>query len=102
MAKLGTEKKPIRVRVQSEGKMMEIASICEDNGWQFIGKIAPDEPEDTVEFEYMLNPDAFNKEPHITHPDSDTVIREGLRIGRNDPCPCGSGLKYKNCCMNKE
>ncbi|MDD4350893.1 MAG: preprotein translocase subunit SecA [Clostridia bacterium] len=22
--------------------------------------------------------------------------------GRNDPCPCGSGKKYKNCCMNKE
>jgi preprotein translocase subunit SecA len=23
------------------------------------------------------------------------------RIGRNDPCPCGSGKKYKRCCMNK-
>lgn len=23
------------------------------------------------------------------------------KIGRNDPCPCGSGIKYKNCCMNK-
>ena len=25
----------------------------------------------------------------------------GSRIGRNDPCPCGSGLKYKRCCMGK-
>ncbi|MBS0624199.1 MAG: SEC-C domain-containing protein [Verrucomicrobia bacterium] len=24
------------------------------------------------------------------------------KVGRNDPCPCGSGKKYKNCCMNKE
>lgn len=24
------------------------------------------------------------------------------RAGRNDPCPCGSGKKYKNCCMNKD
>ncbi|MDD2402385.1 MAG: SEC-C domain-containing protein [Clostridia bacterium] len=24
------------------------------------------------------------------------------KIGRNDPCPCGSGKKYKHCCMNKE
>lgn len=24
-----------------------------------------------------------------------------MKIGRNDPCPCGSGLKYKKCCMNK-
>jgi hypothetical protein len=22
-------------------------------------------------------------------------------IGRNDPCPCGSGKKYKKCCMDK-
>ena len=22
--------------------------------------------------------------------------------GRNDPCPCGSGEKYKHCCMNSE
>jgi uncharacterized protein len=26
-----------------------------------------------------------------------TVRREGPKIGRNDPCPCGSGKKYKNC-----
>ncbi len=27
-----------------------------------------------------------------------TVKREGVKIGRNDPCPCGSGKKYKKCC----
>lgn len=25
-------------------------------------------------------------------------VRRGAKIGRNDPCPCGSGKKYKNCC----
>ena len=29
---------------------------------------------------------------------SRTVRREGPKIGRNDPCPCGSGKKYKHCC----
>lgn len=28
-----------------------------------------------------------------------TVVRLGNRIGRNDPCPCGSGKKYKHCCL---
>ncbi|MCH4890838.1 hypothetical protein EZV73_24880 [Acidaminobacter sp. JC074] len=28
-------------------------------------------------------------------------IVKGDKIGRNDPCPCGSGKKYKKCCMNK-
>ncbi len=31
-------------------------------------------------------------------PKVETVVHEGPRIGRNDPCPCGSGKKYKKCC----
>ncbi|MBI3928111.1 MAG: YchJ family protein [Armatimonadetes bacterium] len=30
--------------------------------------------------------------------DQDTVRRDTARVGRNDPCPCGSGRKYKKCC----
>ncbi len=26
-------------------------------------------------------------------------IRKGSKTGRNDPCPCGSGKKYKKCCL---
>lgn len=31
-----------------------------------------------------------------------TVVRQGPKIGRNDPCPCGSGKKHKKCCLGKE
>ncbi|MGD0918235.1 MAG: preprotein translocase subunit SecA [Thermodesulfobacteriota bacterium] len=31
-----------------------------------------------------------------------TFRREGKKTGRNDPCPCGSGKKYKKCCLPKE
>ena len=31
-------------------------------------------------------------------PASATVRRETAKVGRNDPCPCGSGKKYKKCC----
>ena len=30
------------------------------------------------------------------------VRRAGAKAGRNDPCPCGSGKKYKKCCQDKE
>jgi hypothetical protein len=30
--------------------------------------------------------------------DSVTTIRAGRKVGRNDPCPCGSGKKFKKCC----
>ena len=26
------------------------------------------------------------------------IVNEGPKVGRNDPCPCGSGRKYKQCC----
>ncbi|MFV8835932.1 preprotein translocase subunit SecA [Aquisalimonas sp.] len=29
---------------------------------------------------------------------ADTFVREGRKVGRNEPCTCGSGKKYKNCC----
>jgi SEC-C motif domain protein len=27
-----------------------------------------------------------------------TYVQEHVKVGRNDPCPCGSGKKYKKCC----
>jgi len=30
------------------------------------------------------------------------VQRTVTKVGRNDPCPCGSGKKYKKCCLSKE
>ncbi len=32
------------------------------------------------------------------NPQQTTVVREGKKVGRNDPCPCESGKKYKKCC----
>ena len=29
---------------------------------------------------------------------SSTTVVKGKKVGRNDPCPCGSGKKYKHCC----
>ena len=46
MAKLGTEKRPVVVRVQTEARMHEVVSICEEHGWKFIVGIEPDKPED--------------------------------------------------------
>ena len=31
-------------------------------------------------------------------PTPQTVVRQGPKVGRNDPCPCGSGRKFKKCC----
>jgi len=33
---------------------------------------------------------------------SSTITRDETRVGRNAPCPCGSGRKYKQCCLRKQ
>jgi len=34
----------------------------------------------------------------VPHGPVQTIRRESPKVGRNDPCPCGSGKKYKHCC----
>jgi hypothetical protein len=45
----------------------------------------------------------FGQNPRLRYRlDFNQLLRpDGYRLGRNDPCPCGSGQKYKNCCMGK-
>ncbi|MBI3990769.1 MAG: preprotein translocase subunit SecA [Candidatus Omnitrophica bacterium] len=45
-------------------------------------------------------PSRYRQPSEATPPDSMqmTYKREAAKVGRNDPCPCGSGFKYKKCC----
>lgn len=36
-----------------------------------------------------------------TEAKAEPIRNTGVKIGRNDPCPCGSGKKYKQCCLRK-
>lgn len=83
-ARLGTKKRPAVVHVQTEARMAEISAIFSKNGWQCVIGLEPDKPEDLTDLEILQNRPA-------------TVSVEKTP-GRNDPCPCGSGKKYKKCC----
>jgi SWIM/SEC-C metal-binding protein len=83
MAKLGSEKKPIVVRVRTEERGRYVAEQCRHHGWHYIIGFEADETEDISDLERALNP---------------PLPAQSKRIGRNDPCPCGSGKKYKKCC----
>jgi len=50
-----------------------------------------------------------SRETRAYHPGSGAPAKpaapargRGEKVGRNDPCPCGSGRKYKNCCLHKD
>jgi SWIM/SEC-C metal-binding protein len=83
-AKLGTEKNPAVVHVKTKERMNEVAKIFEKNGWKYTIELQQDKPEDISELEILLN---WPK-----------PIEAQNKVGRNEPCPCGSGKKYKKCC----
>lgn len=83
-AKLGSERNPAVVHVKTKKRMKEVAKIFEENGWKYTIELEPDKPEDITDLELLLNwPKPKEAEK---------------KVGRNDPCPCGSGNKYKKCC----
>ena len=40
------------------------------------------------------------EQPKESQPDA--TVHVGPKVGRNDPCPCGSGKKYKKCCIDSQ
>jgi len=88
MAKLGSKKRPAKGHVQTFERAEAILEMCNDRGWIAVIGIEPDKPENISEVQRLLNPPK--------------PIETGPKVGRNDPCPCGSGKKFKKCCMNKQ
>lgn len=88
MATIGTHANPARARVQTEERAFELLAFCQDRRIQLVVELAPKEPEDIAEIERAL----IEREPIVAAP----------RIGRNEPCPCGSGKKFKKCCEGRQ
>jgi len=83
-AKLGTEKNQAVVNVQTEKRAKELETVFKENGWKYRIELEPDKPEDIKDLNILLNPQM----PWIAE----------KKVGRNEPCQCGSGKKYKKCC----
>jgi len=65
-----------------------VLQMCDNRGRIAVIEIEPDKTEDISEVQRLLNP----PKPKQADP----------KVGRNDPCPCGSGKKFKKCCMAKQ
>lgn len=72
------------------------ASIFLKNDMQQPEQVAIEAHEKQTDMSRMQagRPDLLN---HSSQPKSNAPVRVEKRVGRNDPCPCGSGKKYKNC-----
>ena len=97
---ISSDKKSMEVKIEKIGVGKEITiylwthlvgpyptepQFCRDN-WATVK--APDKPEDMGDVEQALVPPT----PAVAAP----------KVGRNEPCPCGSGKKFKRCCDGRE
>ena len=84
--KLGSQKNPLSLVVTNEERRQEIAAMVKDaNLYANIQVNAePDAMESISELTTLLN--------------KNTPLQVEKKPERNDPCPCGSGIKYKKCC----
>ena len=72
----------VSLQADADGALASLASACP----------VPAEPTPTPEPTATPEPESKKK----------PVTADGRKVGRNDPCPCGSGKKYKNCCGKAE
>ena len=76
------------VQVQTSAQLDEAAEALESRG-ENIANVTYTAPTETGEVETVVD-------EHTVRTDDDAQAG-GVRVGRNDPCPCGSGKKYKQC-----
>jgi SWIM/SEC-C metal-binding protein len=86
VARIGTKQRPAVVRVQTQDRAAEILALCNENDIQVLVGVEPDKTEDISDVERILAPP--------------TPALAGPKVGRNEPCPCGSGKKFKKCCAD--
>ena len=93
-----------------------ISTEQSESDWYFSGAQAPTDGKGSWEKEQSKNEDAQLRtlesvcvQHEIDHLNGvvcmdrkvNTTIVKDAKVGRNEPCPCGSGKKYKKCCIGK-
>jgi preprotein translocase subunit SecA len=77
------------VKVQSNEQLEEAAEAMESRG-ESLANVTYSAPTETGEVQTVVDPQTVQS---AAAPGSDVF----MRVGRNDPCPCGSGKKFKHC-----
>jgi len=69
-------------------------------GFEMFGEMIESIKKETVKFVYNVRIDSAVEKKAVAQvqPRVKVPVKSAKKVGRNDPCPCGSGLKYKKCC----
>jgi preprotein translocase subunit SecA len=84
------------VRVQSGEQLDEAASTLESRA-ESIANITYTAPTETGDVEVRVDEDSQRRDAGAGAGALGLTAAAFARVGRNDPCPCGSGKKFKQC-----
>ena len=82
--RLGTRKAPAQISVQTQEREQELAAVFAKKGWACVIEVNSEQDENIRDLESLQK--------------KKTRAVSTKKANRNDPCPCGSGRKYKKCC----
>lgn len=94
---------PLR-EYQFEGFAMfeEMVNEIQEEIVKYVLKSVVSEEDELEHEEVAVNAVASSGDEPVKEETKKAPIRRGQKVGRNEPCPCGSGKKYKNCCYHKD
>ena len=84
----------------TEECIQSIRLFTTEAGWEQLSSMGEEE---IVAQQESIETDVLRLFQHFflqRTPNTQTVVRDHPKVGRNDPCPCGSGKKFKKCCLH--
>jgi len=74
-------------------------AVAEIESWNFIAQVpTPPEVPEPIPAKPIEDVRSMEESTYYNPPPIPTYVRTEPKIGRNEPCPCGSGKKFKKCC----
>lgn len=114
--KVAVKKSPVKKVVAKKAPKKELAIVInnETHRVEIVSDVNKDESK-SLENNSFLNlkiqkakhedpkthHDDHEEKTEFEHPPLTPIVRDEPKVGRNEPCPCGSGKKYKKCCANE-
>ena len=90
---LPAELQPELEAIALHGSEEQFSALDNLTAEEFIASIERITPAALALYQYWM----ANPQPEVVP----QPVRNETKVGRNDPCPCGSGKKYKQCCLAK-
>jgi len=89
----------VEYEIEAYDLFQELLKNIQEDTIQTLFRIMPAKGLETRKYRSFMVISGTNRDGDAS---PTTMRREGKKLGRNDPCPCGSGKKYKKCCMRKK